>query len=70
MLRLRDYGYKINFGAVDLSLNPKVGRFYNIDRSPMVKIFYHNGETVEERNYLGQRYSQDVFDYCQNFYRS
>lgn len=68
--RLRADGYKINYGAIDVDANPKTGRFYNINSSPTVKVFYHNGEDIEERNYLGERDSDSLYNYCQNFYRS
>lgn len=67
--RLRSQGYKINFGAIDVSANPQTGRYYNIDSSPIVKAFYHDGTAIEERSYLGERNADSLFGYCQELYR-
>ena len=50
---LRDHGYKIRFGAVDVSTQHNLGWRYKIDKSPIVKIFYNQEGNWIQTDYIG-----------------
>ena len=54
---LKSHGYKIHLGAVDVSVNKKLGWKYQINSSPYVKIFFHDDEDNQwiDTDYLGER---------------
>ena len=62
-------GYKIRFGAVDVSANPKVGWMYQIDNSPLVKVFTHDGVEFTHEAFEGDRSSKAMEDHCVDLYK-
>ena len=67
--QLLNHGYKISFGAVDVSQNKRIGRQYGIDASPTVKIlFSQDGEWVAT-DYSGEGEMESLKDFCASFYK-
>ena len=66
---LRDHGYKIKFGAVDVSTQHNLGWRYKIDKSPIVKIFYNqNGQWIQT-DYVGQRNANELTAHMHGFHK-
>ena len=51
---LKKHGYKINFGAIDVSQNQQIGYKYGIDASPIVKIFWNQDGQWIATDYTGE----------------
>jgi len=61
---LTSKGFNVRFGSVDVSVNKQLGWEYQIDRSPVVKLFsYADGEWTNSE-YTGQREPMPVCMYC------
>ena len=67
---LMEKGYKIKFGAVDLSENPYIGHKYSIDGSPVVKIFLKENGKLLATDYQSDSDSEAVKGFCTDFYKS
>ena len=65
---LKKHGYKINFGAIDVSQNQQIGYKYGIDASPTVKIFWNQDSQWIATDYTGEGETDSVKDFCTDFY--
>ena len=62
-------GYNMKFGSVDVSQNKQVGWKYQIDRSPLLKMFYKKDDQWESTDYSGAGDIESVTNFCKEFYR-
>ena len=63
------HGYKVRFGAVDVSTSPQIGSMYKIEVSPTIKFFSFENGLWKNTDFGSESETDSVYDFCTAQYR-